>query len=66
MKQNDSHEWKPMRRAYGAVFDIVGAPSGPLTLRLKFSGRNGWVQSSKSVIPKDWKLGASYDSQVHL
>ncbi|KAI9089199.1 hypothetical protein K1719_029478 [Acacia pycnantha] len=63
---NERHEWKPMRRAYGAVFDIVGAPSGPLTLRLQFSGRNGWVQSSKSAIPGDWKIGASYDSQVHV
>ncbi|KAI9089162.1 hypothetical protein K1719_029441 [Acacia pycnantha] len=63
---NDGHEWKAMRRVYGAVFDIVGAPSGPLKLRLQFSGRTGWVQSSKSVIPGDWKIGASYDSQVHV
>ncbi|XP_054822829.1 expansin-like B1 [Prosopis cineraria] len=64
--QNDRREWRPMRRAYGAVFDIVGAPHGPLMLRLQFSGRTGWVQSTKSAIPGDWKIGASYDSQVHV
>ncbi|XP_028762630.1 expansin-like B1 isoform X2 [Neltuma alba] len=64
--QNDRHEWRPMRRAYGAVFDIVGAPRGPLMLRLRFSGRTGWAQSTKSAIPGDWKVGASYDSQVQV
>ncbi|KAI9089256.1 hypothetical protein K1719_029535 [Acacia pycnantha] len=29
-------------------------------------GRKGWVQSSKSAIPGDWKVGASYDCQVHV
>ncbi|KAK4262543.1 hypothetical protein QN277_028092 [Acacia crassicarpa] len=60
-----SYEWRPMRRVYGAVFDIVAAPSGPLTMRLQFDGRKGWVQS-KTAIPGDWKIGASYDSQVHV
>ncbi|XP_054825716.1 expansin-like B1 [Prosopis cineraria] len=63
---NDRNEWMPMRRVYGAVFDIVGAPSGPLSLRLQLSGRTGWVRSSKSAIPGDWKIGASYDSLVKV
>ncbi|XP_028762627.1 expansin-like B1 isoform X2 [Neltuma alba] len=61
---NDGHEWKPMRRVYGTVFDIVGAPSGPMNLRLQLGGKTGWVQSFKSAIPADWKIGVSYDSQV--
>ncbi|XP_054825648.1 expansin-like B1 [Prosopis cineraria] len=60
-----SKEWRAMRRAFGAVFDIVNAPRGPFKLRLQFSGSKDWVESSKSVIPGDWKIGASYDSGIH-
>ena len=66
VKQKDAREWKAMRRVYGAVFDIVAAPSGPLTLRLQFSGTTDWVQSSYAAIPSYWKIGDSYDSQLHL
>lgn len=63
--QEDCQEWRPMRRAFGAVFDIPNPPEGSLTLRYEsnFYGEVSWVQVS-SVIPADWKAGYAYDTGI--
>lgn len=60
-------EWRCMRRAYGAVWDIENPPRGAVTLRFQVSGSSGqkWVQL-QNVIPSDWKAGATYDSTIQL
>ncbi|KAK4262537.1 hypothetical protein QN277_028086 [Acacia crassicarpa] len=65
--QEDRQQWRPMRRAYGVVFDAANPPRGELMLRFQVSGRGGvyWVQA-KNAIPSDWKAGQAYDSQVQL
>lgn len=63
--QEDCHEWRAMRRAFGAVFDIVNPPEGAITLRYESSyyGEVSWVQVN-SVIPADWKAGYAYDTGI--
>ncbi|KAJ0970716.1 hypothetical protein J5N97_018675 [Dioscorea zingiberensis] len=66
--QEDRKEWRGMRRVYGAVWDMVNPPKGPMNMLLQITGDDGaqnWVQLT-DVIPKDWKAGASYDSAVQL
>ncbi|KAJ0970710.1 hypothetical protein J5N97_018669 [Dioscorea zingiberensis] len=66
--QEDCKEWRGMRRAYGAVWDAVNPPNGPMNMRLQVSGDDGaqnWVQLT-AVVPNDWKAGVSYDSAVQL
>ncbi|KAK4262570.1 hypothetical protein QN277_028116 [Acacia crassicarpa] len=65
--QEDYKQWRPLRRAYGVVFDAENPPRGDLMLRFQVSGRGGvyWVQA-KNAIPRDWKAGQAYDSQVQL
>lgn len=66
-EQEDYKEWRGMRRAYGAVWDMANPPKGDLNLRFQVDG-NGeqkWVQLS-SVIPSEWKAGVAYDSTMQL
>ncbi|KAG5028371.1 Expansin-like B1 [Glycine soja] len=65
--QEDCQEWKPMRRAFGAMFDYSSPPRGEIYLRFQVSGSAGlyWVQS-KNAISSDWKAGATYDTNVQL
>ena len=66
--QEDFKEWRPMRRAYGAVWDTANPPSDTITLRFQATGIAGytyWVQSIKAI-PKDWKPGVAYDSGIQL
>ncbi|KAJ0961627.1 hypothetical protein J5N97_001124 [Dioscorea zingiberensis] len=66
--QEDHKEWRGMRRSYGAVWDMVNPPKGPMNMRLQVSGDDGaqkWVQLT-SVFPKVWKAGVSYDSAIQL
>ncbi|XP_015896691.3 expansin-like B1 [Ziziphus jujuba] len=65
--QEDYKEWRPMRRAYGAVFDLANPPPDSITLRFQVSGSAGytWVQSN-NAIPSYWKAGAVYDSTIQL
>ncbi|KAJ0970713.1 hypothetical protein J5N97_018672 [Dioscorea zingiberensis] len=66
--QEDHKEWRGMRRAYGAVWDTVNPPKGPMNMRLQVTGDDGaqnWVQLT-AVVPNDWKAGVSYDSDVQL
>lgn len=65
--QVGGNEWRAMRRAFGAVFDILDAPHQPIIVRLQLIGRAGrYLVESKSAIPRDWKIGASYDTQLHI
>lgn len=67
MEQEDCQEWRPMRRAFGTVFDAENPPRGEIKLRLQVSGSAGlyWVES-KTVISSDWEAGAVYDSQIQF
>ncbi|KAI9089152.1 hypothetical protein K1719_029431 [Acacia pycnantha] len=65
--REDCKQWRPLRRAYGVVFDAENPPRGDLMLRFQVSGRGGvyWIQA-KNAIPSDWQAGQAYDSQVQL
>ncbi|KAJ0961605.1 hypothetical protein J5N97_001102 [Dioscorea zingiberensis] len=66
--QEDHNGWRGMRRSYGAVWDMVNPPKGPMNMRLQVSGDDGaqnWVQLT-AVFPYVWKAGVSYDSDVQL
>ncbi|MFS7995821.1 putative expansin/pollen allergen, DPBB domain, expansin, cellulose-binding-like protein [Helianthus anomalus] len=62
--QEDCQEWKGMRRAYGAVWDMPNPPQGAINLRFQVSGSK-WVQL-KSLIPSEWKAGATYNTAIQL
>ncbi|XP_031502854.1 expansin-like B1 [Nymphaea colorata] len=66
--QEDCHEWKEMRRAYGGVWDMANPPRGPLNLRLQVSGEDGQkpIIPLGQVIPGDWQCGAVYDSNLQF
>ena len=56
-----------MGKAFGAVWDLPGPPSGPLSFRAQVSG-NGetkWVQMT-NVIPSEWKVGVVNDTPIQL
>ncbi|KAL4602319.1 hypothetical protein ACB092_10G044700 [Castanea dentata] len=65
--QDGWQQWRAMRRAYGAVWDMVNMPRGSTKLRFQVCGNSGitWVQS-KNVLPSDWKAGVAYDSFIQL
>ncbi|XP_010246084.1 PREDICTED: expansin-like B1 isoform X2 [Nelumbo nucifera] len=65
--QEEYKEWRCMRNAYGAVWDMANPPKDAVSLRLQISGDDGqkWVQLN-SVIPTDWKAGVAYDSAIQL
>ncbi|KAL3497578.1 hypothetical protein ACH5RR_040310 [Cinchona calisaya] len=60
-------QWRGLRRAYGAVWDIANPPKGTLAFRFQVSGNAGvqWVQPN-TVIPSEWKAGVSYDTAIQL
>lgn len=66
--QEDCKEWKGMRKAYGAVWDMADPPKGSLTFRVQIS-LNGeaskWVQLN-DVLPDEWKAGIAYDTYLLL
>lgn len=65
--QDDCKEWRGMRRAYGAVWDMPNPPEGSITLRFQVSGSMGmkWIVAN-NAIPADWKAGVAYDSAIQL
>ncbi|KAJ9135130.1 hypothetical protein P3X46_032344 [Hevea brasiliensis] len=59
---------KLLDRSYGAVWTTTSPPSGPLTLRMLFSGEDGdetWVVPVNNI-PQDWKAGETYDTGVQV
>ncbi|CAO2819437.1 unnamed protein product [Amaranthus hypochondriacus] len=64
-----SQEWKPCRRAYGAVWDMENPPKGQLTLRFYACGGGSsegkWMVAS-NVIPAYWKAGLALETSIHL
>ncbi|KAF3448247.1 hypothetical protein FNV43_RR08960 [Rhamnella rubrinervis] len=63
----DSKQWKPMRRAFGAVWDMENPPKGSINLKLQLRGSAGvtWVQNN-NAIPDYWNAGVVYDSTIQL
>ncbi|KAJ1415039.1 RlpA-like protein, double-psi beta-barrel domain [Sesbania bispinosa] len=65
MWQRDHHQWEPLRRTYGAVFDFANPSRDEIRLRFQVS-RNvelKWVES-RFAIPRDWKVGATYATRI--
>ncbi|KAA0040372.1 expansin-like A1 [Cucumis melo var. makuwa] len=61
-------KWRPMKRNYGAIWDINGVPEGGLQLRMVVTSRydNGkWIWAG-SVLPSGWKNGEIYDTGVQI
>ncbi|KAL2548026.1 Expansin-like B1 [Forsythia ovata] len=61
-------EWRPMRRAFGTVFDIPNPPKQPLAIRVQFIGpqtKVEWAQST-NAIPEDWEVGVVYDTDFQI
>ncbi|KAI4315199.1 hypothetical protein L6164_028033 [Bauhinia variegata] len=63
--QEDCKEWRPMRRAFGAVFDFENPPSGQINLRLQMNGRADWVLLRRPI-PGDWEAGAAYATDIQF
>ncbi|KAH9776971.1 expansin-like B1 [Citrus sinensis] len=63
----DCRDWVPMRRAFGAVFDISNPSPGEINLRFQVSGSAGftWVVAN-NAIPRAWKAGVAYGSAIQL
>ncbi|KAK1374882.1 Major pollen allergen Lol pI [Heracleum sosnowskyi] len=65
--QEDCQEWRAMRHAYGAVWDMPNPPKGPLNLRFQVSGSYGEkLVQLRGAIPADWKAGVAYDTAIQL
>lgn len=61
----DCKEWRPMRRVFGAVFDMENPPRGvALSIRLYIDGQ--LTVEMNSVIPSGWEAGVAYDTNVQL
>jgi len=56
-------EWRPMRRAFGTVFDIMNPPMGSLRARVHYANQDQVKTSHLTFsIPRDWKVGVAYDT----
>ncbi|KAK2987660.1 hypothetical protein RJ640_012939 [Escallonia rubra] len=66
--QEDCKQWRPMRRAYGTVWDMPNPPKGALRFRIKVirSDEAKWVQPSNPVLTSEWKAGVAYDTTIQL
>ncbi|XP_028077527.1 expansin-like B1 [Camellia sinensis] len=65
--QADCQQWRGMRKAYSAVWDMANPPAGALNFRVQVSGSAGLKKVQlTSVIPSEWKAGAVYDTTIQL
>ncbi|KHF99032.1 Expansin-like B1 [Gossypium arboreum] len=58
-------KWVEMRRSFGAVFDMPNPPLGAISLRFKVHDNAG-IKWPKAVIPRNWKAGVAYDTDIQL
>ncbi|KAB2017992.1 hypothetical protein ES319_D08G199800v1 [Gossypium barbadense] len=58
-------KWVEMRRSFGAVFDMTNPPLGAISLRFKVQDNAG-IKWPKAVIPRNWKAGVAYDTDIQL
>ncbi|KAL2903041.1 Expansin-like B1 [Bienertia sinuspersici] len=68
--QEDCKAWRPMRKPYGAVWDMENPPRGDLRIRFLLSASGNvndatWVESS-SVISAYWQAGVTYELTVSI
>ncbi|KAL2525216.1 Expansin-like B1 [Abeliophyllum distichum] len=63
----DGMGWRPMRRAFGTVFDIPNPPKEPLLIRVQYNVQTE-VKSADitNAIPEDWEVGVAYDTHVQI
>lgn len=61
-------KWVEMRRSFGAVFDMSNPPLGAINLRLNVQDSAGskWAVEAPNVIPRNWKAGVAYDTNIQL
>ncbi|WMV43501.1 hypothetical protein MTR67_036886 [Solanum verrucosum] len=66
--EEESQQWISMRKAYGAVWDLSSPPCGDLKVRFltSTSVESKWVQSDKAVIPAQWKVGLTIETDIQL
>ncbi|GMH22624.1 hypothetical protein Nepgr_024467 [Nepenthes gracilis] len=71
--QEDCKEWRPMRKPFGAVWDMENPPRGtPLSIRFIIipggaaSANDAQSVEMPSLIPDNWKAGDSYDTGIQL
>ncbi|KAL7190922.1 hypothetical protein ACSBR2_023070 [Camellia fascicularis] len=63
----DCQQWRGMRKAYSAVWDMANPPAGALNFRVQVSGSAGLKKVQlTSVIPSEWKAGPVYDTTIQL
>lgn len=63
-------QWRPMRKVYGAVWDMENPPMGS-ALNLRFQATSAITGEVKLVqianaLPSDWKVGVAYDTSIQL
>lgn len=68
--QEDCKEWRPMRKPFGAVWDMENPPRGDLRIRFLFSATGDvndatWVESP-NLIPAYWEAGVNYELAITL
>lgn len=66
--QTQNFNCKLLERHYGAVWTTSSPPSGPLSLRMLFSGEDedeSWVVPVNDI-PEVWKAGETYDTGVQV
>lgn len=67
--ETQSFTCKLLQRDHGAVWTSTSPPSGPLAIRMLFSGSDEaddtWVVPVNNI-PQDWKPGTIYDSGVQV
>lgn len=68
--QEDCKQWRPMRKPFGAAWDVENPPKGALPIRFKLVSSVSvsdfkWVELD-NAIPDGWEGGATYDTGVQL
>lgn len=67
--EEETKEWKPCRKSYGALWDIENPPKGELTIRFYAcaggSSDGKWMVAS-NVIPAYWKAGLTVETSIQL
>lgn len=65
--ETNTFSCKLLARNYGAVWTTTSPPTGPLSVRMLFSGDDdeAWVVPVNNI-PQDWKPGYTYDTGVQV
>ncbi|XP_059318745.1 expansin-like B1 [Lycium ferocissimum] len=66
--EEETSSWISMRRAYGAVWDLSNPPNGDLQVRFLVSAaaETKWVQSERAIIPAEWTVGETIETDIQV